>query len=189
MKKSLKKCHVTRWLTPPPPYVTFGDIFTTPPSPLKCHVFFEWPLTYFKVSPVSSVVLDLVLVVEGVIRPTVRPDELELAAELVVGRILAVDSLAEPLKIFAFNFYFDSFKKKCFFIKLDQGFPTCGTGTTGSTRTGPRLYAEYLKWTIVVFFCIFWGEKVVLVVHIGVNSRKGGTPKQLGSFSGTWSPI
>jgi hypothetical protein len=28
---------------PPPPYVTFGDIFTNPPFPLKCHVLFEWP--------------------------------------------------------------------------------------------------------------------------------------------------
>ena len=28
---------------------------------------------------------------------------------------------------------------------IEQGFPTCGTGTTGGTQTGPRWYAEFLK--------------------------------------------
>ncbi len=33
------------FLDPPPlSHVTFGDIFRNPPSPLKCHVLFEWPL-------------------------------------------------------------------------------------------------------------------------------------------------
>jgi len=28
---------------------------------------------------------------------------------------------------------------------LNQGFPTCGTRTTGGTQTGPRWYAEIFK--------------------------------------------
>ncbi len=40
--KITKNCHVTLWSTPTPPYVIFGDTLANPPSPLKCHVFFEW---------------------------------------------------------------------------------------------------------------------------------------------------
>jgi hypothetical protein len=30
-------------------------------------------------------------------------------------------------------------------VRLVQGFPTCGTGTTGGTRVGVRWYAETFK--------------------------------------------
>ena len=42
--KILKKCHVTLWLTPSLPHVTFDETGEDSP-PLKCHVLFEWPLT------------------------------------------------------------------------------------------------------------------------------------------------
>ena len=38
-------CHVTLWLTPVLPQVSFGDtVLNPPPPPLECHVLFEWPL-------------------------------------------------------------------------------------------------------------------------------------------------
>jgi hypothetical protein len=61
LKKIFTKRHVTHWLTPPPPlppYVTFGDIITYLPSPLTCHVLFEWPLSQMKTLsaiPLSSI--------------------------------------------------------------------------------------------------------------------------------------
>jgi hypothetical protein len=43
--KIFKKWHVTHWLTPPPPYVTFGDIFVNTPLPPKVSRIF-WGAPY-----------------------------------------------------------------------------------------------------------------------------------------------
>ncbi len=39
--KFWEKCHVTLLKTPPHPHVSFVDTFSNP-SPLECHVLFEW---------------------------------------------------------------------------------------------------------------------------------------------------
>ena len=36
---------------------------------------------------------------------------------------------------------------------LDQGFPTCGTRTTGGTQTGARWYAERFQNKNLTIFC------------------------------------
>ena len=41
------------------------------------------------------------------------------------------------------------------FKALDQGFPTCGTRTTGGTQTGARWYAERFQNKNLTIFCLF----------------------------------
>ncbi len=53
-------------------------------------------LTQCVVSSVASVVLELIVLIEGVVGPAGGPDQLQLAVELVIGGVPAVDPLAEP---------------------------------------------------------------------------------------------
>ena len=47
-------------------------------------------------SSIATVVFELVVLVEGVVGPAMGPDQLQLAIELVIGGVTAVNLLTEP---------------------------------------------------------------------------------------------